>query len=53
MTAAAKTQEFLEKHHLVYKHEGRLMISNEGRQVLQTLQSVAFLEVVFANTENT
>jgi hypothetical protein len=47
MPEAEQIKELLEKHHLLYRHEGTLKLSQRGRQVLQQLQSVALMEVVF------
>lgn len=47
MPEAQEIKEFLEKNHLVYGHEGSKLLSQRGRRVLQTLQSIALMEVVF------
>lgn len=47
MPEAEQIKELLEKNHFLYKHEGTLKLSQRGRQVLQHLQSVAIMEIVF------
>ena len=53
MPEAQEIQEFLDKHHLVIHHDGAVTLSQRGRRVLQNLQAISLIEVVFSYSRET